>query len=86
VKEGAAGVAFADIDVAAATKRAEDSKEYASNKDYKAIAIQVDISKKQNAIKMVDTVIENFGRIDYAANCAGVSNCPWIFIFKGPHD
>jgi NAD(P)-dependent dehydrogenase (short-subunit alcohol dehydrogenase family) len=78
-------VAFADIDFVAATKRAEESKEHASNKDYKAIAVLVDISNKQSVFEMVDTVTQNFGRIDYAANCAGVSSYPWISIPSGPY-
>jgi NAD(P)-dependent dehydrogenase (short-subunit alcohol dehydrogenase family) len=73
-KEGAAGVAFADIDIEAAKKAADESKGHASNPEYQSIAIHIDISKKDDCDEMVDTIIENFGRLDYAANCAGVKN------------
>ena len=66
-------MAFADIDIEAAQKAVDESKKHASNPEYQSIAIQIDISKKDDCDEMVNTIIENFGRLDYAANCAGVN-------------
>lgn len=71
--EGAKGVAFADINLTAATEAAEESKAHASNLDYQAIALQVDISNEESVQRMVTTTLKEFNRIDYSVNSAGVS-------------
>lgn len=38
-----------------------------------AIAIKVDISKREDVENMVKTAVETFGRLDCAANCAGIA-------------
>ncbi|RAK91920.1 oxidoreductase [Aspergillus costaricaensis CBS 115574] len=70
--EGAAGVAFADLDPVAATAAAEESKLLATNPDYRALTIEVNVRDPDSVQEMVDTVVMAFGRIDYSVNSAGV--------------
>ncbi|KAL7625208.1 hypothetical protein AAE478_004423 [Parahypoxylon ruwenzoriense] len=70
--EGAKGVAFADIDAEAASAAAEESKAVASNPEYQAISIQVDVSNEASVDQMVKVAVAKFGRIDYNVNSAGV--------------
>ncbi|GLB08937.1 hypothetical protein AtubIFM57258_004846 [Aspergillus tubingensis] len=70
--EGAAGVAFADLDPVAATAAAEESKSLATNPDYRALTIEVNVRDPDSVQEMVDTVVMAFGRIDYSVNSAGV--------------
>ena len=71
--EGAAGVAFADMNRASAEKAATESISIATNPDYRAIAIEVDVTDPEQVDNMVSKVSKEFGRIDYAVNSAGVS-------------
>ncbi|XRM48339.1 hypothetical protein ABZX51_011266 [Aspergillus tubingensis] len=70
--EGAAGVAFADLDPIAATAAAEESKLLATNPNYRALTIEVNVRDPDSVQEMVDTVVMAFGRIDYSVNSAGV--------------
>ncbi|BCS03322.1 SDR family NAD(P)-dependent oxidoreductase [Aspergillus luchuensis] len=70
--EGAAGVAFADLDPVAATAAAEESKLLATNPNYRALTIEVNVRDPDSVQEMVDTVVMAFGRIDYSVNSAGV--------------
>ena len=71
--EGAAGVAFADMNRASAEKAAAESMSVATNPDYRAIAIEVDVTDPTQVENMVSKVSKEFGRVDYAVNSAGVS-------------
>ena len=71
--EGAAGVAFADMNRASAEKAAAESTSIATNPDYRAIVIEVDVTDPKQVDNMVSKVSKEFGRIDYAVNSAGVS-------------
>ena len=71
-EEGAAGVAYADINLETAEKAAEESIGTARNPDYRAIAIKVDVTNETEVSNMVQKTCKEFGRIDYAVNCAGV--------------
>lgn len=78
---------FADINEEGAAASAENSKSYASNKEYKALSIKVDVTDPVSVQAMVDFTVRSFGRIDYSVNSAGV--CPictsrmssWSLIF-----
>lgn len=74
--EGARGVAFADIDLPTAMAAADESRAKATNPAYRPIAVQVDVSSEESVHRMVDIVREEFGRIDYSVNSAGVSAPP----------
>lgn len=67
-KEGA-DIAIIDINLTAAQKKVQEILELGRQ----AIAINSDISKEDEVKNMVQTVLENFGRIDILVNCAGIS-------------
>jgi NAD(P)-dependent dehydrogenase (short-subunit alcohol dehydrogenase family) len=71
---GAAVVVFADLNEESAISTAEESKQYASNTNYKAAGIKVDVTKADEVQNMVDFVVREFGRLDYCVNSAGVSH------------
>ncbi|KAI1745443.1 NAD(P)-binding protein [Xylaria scruposa] len=71
---GVTGVAFADLNEQGAQAAAEESKTYATNGDYRCIAIHVNICDEDSVQKMVDTAVKEFGRIDYCVNSAGIGN------------
>ncbi|KAL9638320.1 MAG: hypothetical protein Q9164_001625 [Protoblastenia rupestris] len=70
--EGAAGVVFADMNKAAAEKAATESLSVATNPKYRALIMQVDVTKEDAVNAMIDETIKEFGRIDYALNSAGI--------------
>lgn len=70
---GARNVAFADINLTAAQNAAYGSNAKATNPAYRAIAVQVDVSSEESVQNMVEKVRDEFGRIDYSVNSAGVS-------------
>ncbi|CAI7574686.1 unnamed protein product [Penicillium discolor] len=70
--EGAIGVAFADLDLAAAQRSAECSVDFATNPAYYPLAIEVDVTDLESVEQMVAQVVETFKRIDYCVNSAGV--------------
>ncbi|OTA98255.1 hypothetical protein M426DRAFT_42768, partial [Hypoxylon sp. CI-4A] len=70
---GALGVIFADINEEGAQEAAEQSRNHATNKDFRPLSIYVDISDENSVHIMADTTISEFGRIDYSINSAGVS-------------
>lgn len=72
-REGAAGVAFADINLETAKSAAEESKKHATNPQYKAIYVHVDVADESSVDKMVSHTLEAFGALNYAVNSAGVS-------------
>ncbi|KAK1145793.1 hypothetical protein N8T08_004034 [Aspergillus melleus] len=76
---GAQVVVFADLIEENAKQSAEESKKYASNKEYTATFFKVDVTDKQGVLDMVDFVVDKFGRLDYCVNGAGIDNgvhCP----------
>jgi 3-oxoacyl-[acyl-carrier protein] reductase len=68
-KEGS-DIASADIDLEGARKTAAEVEKLGR----KALAIKVDVSKRDSVDKMVEAVIEEFGRIDILINNAGTSS------------
>lgn len=75
---GAVGVVFADINEQGAQESAEKSKSFAKHPDYRAVAVQVDITNEASVQNMVDKAVKEFGRIDYSINCAGVRILPTV--------
>lgn len=70
--EGALGVVFADINLDAAQNAANDSKKVATNAEYRAVAVLVDVTQESSVNSMVQTALDEFKRIDYSVNSAGV--------------
>nr|POE47292.1 3-oxoacyl-[acyl-carrier-protein] reductase fabg [Quercus suber] len=71
-ERGARGVVFADINFDAVGDAVEESKAIATALEHQALAIEVDVTSRQAVRSMITRTISNFGRIDYAVNCAGV--------------
>lgn len=70
---GAEGVVLTDLNDTSVF--IEESTKFAKNEKFRAIAVQVDVSDEYSVRAMVDTVVKEFGRIDYCVHCAGVSSC-----------
>ncbi|KAI1099781.1 oxidoreductase [Jackrogersella minutella] len=71
---GAKAIVFADMNEETAKQSSEESKQYASNKDYKTTIFKMNVQDDKSVRDMVDFVVKEFGRIDYAVNAAGVDN------------
>ncbi|KAI9658416.1 MAG: hypothetical protein M1821_002549 [Bathelium mastoideum] len=71
---GARVIIFADINEEAAKEAVELSKKHATHPQYQAINYTLDVTDPQSVQEMVDTIVKNFGRLDYAVNGAGVDN------------
>ncbi|PQE04464.1 oxidoreductase short-chain dehydrogenase reductase family protein [Rutstroemia sp. NJR-2017a BVV2] len=65
---------------------AVESKKYASNPDYRAVAIHVDVTNETSVQAMVETAIREFGRIDYNVNSAGIGTSTMNGIAEIPID
>ncbi|KAJ8112120.1 hypothetical protein ONZ43_g5468 [Nemania bipapillata] len=72
-KEGARGLLVADIDLEAATKTAADSRSSATNPDFRAEAIKLDVTAPDSVQQAITYMVETFGRIDYCVNGAGMT-------------
>lgn len=70
---GARAVVFADMDEETAKVSSEESKRFASNKEYKTSTFKMNVQDNQSVQDMIDHVIKEYGRLDYAVNAAGVS-------------
>lgn len=70
---GAKAVVFADMNLETAKVSSEDSKKYASNKEYQTTTFEMNVKDDASVQAMVDFVVKEFGRLDYAINAAGVS-------------
>lgn len=72
-EEGVAGIVCADINLSAVEAVAEETKRVAAHPNYRALALQVDVTNEKAVDEMMQRMVKEFGRIDYALNCAGVS-------------
>lgn len=70
--EGARGIVIADLNHEAALQTARESDSVALNREYKALAVAVDVTDASSVDKMVAAAVEAFGRIDYLVNSAGI--------------
>ncbi|PCG97119.1 Glucose/ribitol dehydrogenase [Penicillium occitanis (nom. inval.)] len=71
---GAEVIVLADLNEEGAIATAEESKQYASNKNYRTATFKVDVTDAEQVHGMVDFVVREFGRLDYCVNSAGVDN------------
>ncbi|KAL4941852.1 hypothetical protein BDV06DRAFT_222758 [Aspergillus oleicola] len=71
---GARAIVFADMNEETAHASAEESKQYATNRQFESDIFIVNVEDKDKVGKMVDFVVSKFGRIDYAVNAAGIDN------------
>ncbi|KAF2801086.1 oxidoreductase [Melanomma pulvis-pyrius CBS 109.77] len=71
---GARVVVFADMDEETARASSEESKNYASSKDYQTTTFKMNVEDDKSVQDMVDFVVKEYGRLDYCVNGAGVDN------------
>lgn len=69
---GAKGVVFADINLQGAQGVADESRKGAKHAEYRALAVQLDITEEASVQNLVATVLKEFGRVDYAVNSVGL--------------
>ena len=69
---GVQGIALADL--SNCQEAAEKSKQYATHADYRVLVLEVDVANELSVQTMVDKAVQEFGKIDYSVNCAGVSS------------
>lgn len=79
---GAKVVVFADMNTETAKASSEESKKYARNQEYQTTIFEMNVQDDKSVQAMVDFVVKEFGRLDYAVNAAGVSQTqlpskPW---------
>ncbi|KAH7310893.1 oxidoreductase [Stachybotrys elegans] len=71
---GAKAVVFADMNEDTAKESSEESKKYASNPAYQTAVFKMNVQDDKSVQDMVDYVVQEYGRLDYAVNAAGVDN------------
>lgn len=60
-----------------AKESSEESKKCATNKAYQTTIFEMNVQDDKSVKDMVDFVVKEYGRLDYAVNAAGVStDCP----------
>ena len=69
---GASGIVLADQNVEGLKETERKCKTYATHKNFRSIIVAVDVTNADSVQAMVDTVLKEFGRIDYSVNCARV--------------
>lgn len=75
-RDGAAGVALFDLntDALAEVKAEIERKQYKQDgKPCRVLMYVVDVSKEDQVIEAVNAVAQEFGRLDYVANAAGIA-------------
>lgn len=72
-KAGVAGLYACDINLDGLSITAEECRKVATNPNFRIIAAKVDVRDEEDVIAMVNAAVKEFGRLDYAANVAGVS-------------
>ena len=63
---------FADLNEEEAKTSSEESKRYASAEKYQTAAFKMNVTDDKSVEAMVEFVVEEYGRLDYAVNAAGV--------------
>ncbi|KAF7953642.1 uncharacterized protein EAE97_001041 [Botrytis byssoidea] len=69
-ESGASGILLADLSLSSAQTAAQKCKSYASNPACRILSIHLDVTDEESVQKMVDTAIQEFGRIDYYVHSA----------------
>ncbi|KAI0471556.1 hypothetical protein GGR56DRAFT_654591 [Xylariaceae sp. FL0804] len=71
---GAKVVVFADMNEETAQESSQESKRYATDKNYQTAVFKMNVQDDESVQNMVDFVVKEFGRLDYAVNAAGIDN------------
>ena len=71
-------VALAYIDDENAWTAAQQCRKIVKNRSFEAIAVRVNTTDEDSVRNMVAAVLDEFSRIDYNVNCAGVRYLSYI--------
>lgn len=71
-REYCRGIALADFNATNLAKVKVELEAAATNPDFRCITVIVDVSEEDSVRNMIATVVQEFGRIDFAANIAGI--------------
>jgi hypothetical protein len=71
-REYSLGIALADVNETGLLKVKKELEDVATNPDFKCITVVVNVADEKSVQDMVAKVVQEFGRIDYAANIAGI--------------
>lgn len=63
---------FVDKNVVGAGEAAQKSKTFATNPEYKTLTVRADVTNKAEVEQAISIAVEEFQRIDYGVNSAGV--------------
>ncbi|KAG6354645.1 hypothetical protein INS49_004663 [Diaporthe citri] len=69
---GVEAVVCADLNEEGAKQVVEESKRYAKHAGFRAIAVRLDIADEESVKSLIAMTVQEFGRIDFAVNSAGV--------------
>lgn len=72
-KAGARGILIADINLPAAERMATELKTAATNPEFQALAVHLDVTVEESVKSTVAYISQSFGRVDYCIHCAAVS-------------
>ncbi|QKX55354.1 uncharacterized protein TRUGW13939_02446 [Talaromyces rugulosus] len=70
-KAGVKAVVLADRKGETAKALAEESKTYATHKEYQATTFKINVVDEKSVEDMVEFAVKEFGKIDYCVNAAG---------------
>lgn len=71
-KSGVAGLFIVDLNLPALEEVAKECQAAATNTQFRSVAKIVDVTNEEDVIAMLADFVKQFGRLDYAANIAGV--------------
>ncbi|KAK0245092.1 oxidoreductase [Armillaria nabsnona] len=75
-KAGVEGILACDINFDGLDATIEECKKVASHPNFRVLPLKVDVRIDRDVINMVETAVKEFGRLDYAANVAGIVVTP----------
>ncbi|KAF1963164.1 oxidoreductase [Byssothecium circinans] len=71
---GAKVIVFADMNEETTRTSSEESRKYATNKEYQTTIFKMNVQDEKSVQDMVDFVVGEYGRLDYCVNGAGIDN------------
>ncbi|KAK0242273.1 hypothetical protein EDD85DRAFT_282640 [Armillaria nabsnona] len=72
-RAGASGLHLVDVNRARLEQASKDVSTVATNPGFKYHISETDVTKEDRVVQMVQDTLKAFGRIDYAANIAGIT-------------
>ncbi|XXH05980.1 hypothetical protein Hte_012425 [Hypoxylon texense] len=72
-EQGVRGLLVADLNLESAQSTVAEATAAATNSDFKAEAIHIDVTLEASVKQAVEHMVKSFGRIDYCVHSAGIS-------------